>query len=92
MGKDSEIVVGAGHTTFAGPDAVALYTATVIRSACRMMKTGMRPNRAYTPTAVLAKAGSITGKTYKRGQYDQAIADLDVWIDAMKAALPVREG
>jgi hypothetical protein len=89
--NESEVVVGAGGTTFAGPDAVKLYAAMTMRSALRMMKTGMRPNRAYTPKAVFAKVAEITGKTYKRGAYDQAIADLTVWIDTMKAAMPVRE-
>jgi hypothetical protein len=34
-------------------------------------------------------ASKITGKTYKRGQYDQAIADVNEWIWAMESALPV---
>ena len=39
-------------------------------------KTGMQPSRAWTPKAMLATAGRLTGKTYKRGQYVQAEADL----------------
>ena len=52
----------------------------------------MQVNRAYTPTAMLKAASGITGKTYKRGQHQQAADDIKVWCDAMKAALPVVEG
>jgi hypothetical protein len=33
-----------------------------------------------------------TGKKYKRTQHEQARADLQVWIETMKAALPVIGG
>jgi hypothetical protein len=42
----------------------------------------MKPNRAFTPTNMLAKAGQITGRTFKRGQFEEAIAALDAWIAA----------
>jgi hypothetical protein len=29
-----------------------------------------------------------TGKKYKRGQHDEARADLKVWIETMKSAIP----
>jgi hypothetical protein len=90
MGDDSEIIAGKGGITFAGPDAVALYRAMALRSGLGLYaKTGMRPNREWTPTAMLKAAGGICGKTYKRGQYEQAAADLTQWIEAMKSALPV---
>ncbi len=87
---DSEIIHGPAGTTFAGPDAVALYRATALWSGLGMyLKCKMQPNRAWTPTAMLKAASGITGKTYKRGQYQQARDDLKIWMDTMKSALPV---
>lgn len=86
----SEIKVGPGGTTFAGPDAVALFRATTIASGLRMYaKHKILPNRAYTPTAMLKAATGITGKAYKRGQYQQAADDIKLWADTMAAALPI---
>ena len=80
-------------SSFVGRDAVSLFAAAALQSALGLYaKTGMMVNRAYTPSAMLAAASRTTGKTYKRGQYQQAADDLKVWCDAMKAALPVVEG
>ena len=68
--------------TFSGPAGVATYRAIVLKHGLMLYaKTGMKPNRAYTPTAMLRTAGQITGKAYKRGQYQEAIADLTAWIN-----------
>jgi hypothetical protein len=89
--NDSEIKTGpGGGITFAGPDAVALYRATAIEHGLRLYaKTGMKPNRAWTPSAMLQAATGITGKPYKRGQYVKAADDVKAWAVAMAAALPV---
>jgi len=74
---------------------VALFRAAVIASACRLYaQTGIKANRAYTPTAMLKAATQITGQKYRRGQHMKAALDIKIWCDAMKAALPVveREG
>ena len=92
MANDSYIGVNekGGAASFVGPDAVALFRATALKSGLNMYaKCKMQPNRAWTPTAMLAAAADITKKTYKRGQYTQAAADLQIWIDAMKLAMPV---
>jgi hypothetical protein len=87
--NDSEIKTGPGGTTFAGPDAVALYRATALASGLRLYaKTGMQPNRAWTPTAMLKAATGITGKKYKRGEHAKAADDIKLWADTMSAALP----
>ena len=71
-------------------DGVDLFRAATIKSGLGLYrKTGMKPNRAWTPTAMLAAAGQITGKRYKRGQFQQAEDDLQIWIDACKAAMPI---
>lgn len=59
------------------PEQIGSYRALVIASALSLYaKTGMRVNRAYTPAAMLKAASGITGKAYKRGQYQQAATDL----------------
>jgi len=68
---------------FTGEAGVATYRAIALKHGLKLYaNTGMKPNRAWTPTAMLRTAGQITGKTYKRGQYRQAIADLTAWINA----------
>jgi len=70
-------------TTFVGERGVETFRAISLKAGLRLFaKTGMKPNRAWTPTAMLKTAGTITGKVYKRGQYDLAVADLDAWIQS----------
>jgi len=91
MTQQSEITSGPGGVCFAGHDAVQLYRAIALRSGIALYsRTGMKPNRAWTPTAMLATAGSITGRTYKRGQFQQAFDDLEAWIVEAKRSIPVR--
>lgn len=68
-------------TTFSGQAGVATYVAITLKHGIKLYRdTGIKPNRAWTPTAMLAKAGEITGQTFKRGQFTQAIDALDAWI------------
>ena len=67
--EESSITHHEGGTMFSGRAAVGIYRAIVIK-----------PNRAYTPTAMLRAAGEITGKTFKRGQYALAIEALEDWL------------
>lgn len=53
-----------GGVTFVGESAVAVYQATVLKSAIRMMKRGMKPNRAYTWKAVAHTVSRITGQKF----------------------------
>lgn len=58
-------------------EKVDAYRAMVISGALRMYaRTGMKVNRAYTPSAMLAAATSMTGVKYKRGEYLKAADDL----------------
>lgn len=92
MADDSYIQRGTSSTIFVGPDATKLVQATAVKAGIEFyLKTGMKLNRAYTPTNLLAVASKFSGKTYKRGRRGlaEAAADLGAWIAAMKAALPV---
>lgn len=89
----SEIVYHDSGITLAGPDAVNLYRAATIASGLRLYaRTGMLLTRGATPTHLLALARGYTGKAYKgKDKYIQAAADMKVWLDTMKAALPVTD-
>jgi hypothetical protein len=77
-----------GATVFSGQQATSVFAAITVRAALKMYAgTKMVPNRRWTPTKMLAAAGRITGKTYKRGQYLQAAADLQEWITRERNAL-----
>lgn len=70
----------SGAVVFSGRDAVEVFRARTIASALRLYaKTGMKANRAYTPSNMLAAATQITGQKFKRGQYEQAAQALIDW-------------
>lgn len=91
MLDQSEISVSAhGAICFSGRDAVELYRAMSLRSAIDLYASSkLKMTRQLTPSLMLQLAGEITGKSYKRGQYSQASDDLTIWIETMRAALPV---
>lgn len=73
-------------------DAIPLYQVITLRAAIKLHKAcGMIPTRGMTITRMFQSAKNVTGKTYKRGQHDAAIADLTLWIDAAKASMPVTD-
>jgi len=76
----NSIQSGAGGTIFSGPLGVNIYRATVIASALKLYaNTGMKANRAYTPSNMLAAATEITGIKFKRGEYLKAAEALKAW-------------
>lgn len=54
--------------------------AAFLKAHLKLMKLGMK-NSQTTSTQMLAKASALTGNTYKRGQYDAAIADLQAIVN-----------
>lgn len=93
MTHDMIKAYGNGGTVFAGPSAVNVYRATAISVALKFYaKTGMKINRAYTPTAMLAAANEITGHSYKRGQYEAAAQGLKEWATKQAAAIAAQQG
>lgn len=76
---------------FNGRDAVDTYRYALLSSSLRMYAAcGLRPTRGVGITHMLKMASSLTGKKYKRGDVLAAAADLDRWVQEMKAALPSR--
>jgi hypothetical protein len=86
---DSEIRIGDTVMSFSGPDATNLFRAITLRSALKLHQVGIKATRGITATKLFAMTKEYTGKDYKRGQYNDAIADLTVWIETMKLALPI---
>lgn len=90
--EDSYITVKNDEvTSFIGPDATHLFQAKCIVMSFRAIKNGFRLTRGATPTRMFKLASQYTGQKYKRGEYDRAMADMQVWISAMESALPVIE-
>lgn len=64
---------------------ILAYQAIVIKNGLRLYaKTGMKPNRAYTPSAMMAVAARITGRKFKARDYTSAADALEAWLDLRK--------
>jgi hypothetical protein len=88
--SDSKIVIGKSSTTFVGRDATQLVRAAALEACLRLYaKTGIIPTRGLTISKMLVAAAQYTGKKYRRGSANVAAADLKVWVETMKSALPV---
>jgi len=69
--------------TFDTPEQIKAYQAITLKHALLVYaRTGMQVNTAYTPKNMLLGAEQITGKKFKRGQYQQAADALDEWVKA----------
>lgn len=75
-----------GSISATTPEAVAFVRATVIASGAALyLNTGLKPNRAYTPTAMRDALNGITGSTARN--LKAALVD---YVDAAaKAGHPV---
>lgn len=89
--SDSKIVYDRDGQAqaFVGPEAVAVHQAAALMVGIQLMSKGIRPHRSWTSMRLaLAQATRYTGHAYKRGEHERATADLKVWIETMKSALP----
>ena len=91
--NESYVVHHPGGTTHVGPDAVNLVRAAYLKTALSMYaRSKMLMTRGATPTVLLSMAKEYTGKTYKgANKYHDAAEGVRVWIETMKAALPVED-
>lgn len=80
-----------GTVIFTG-DAVAIYQAMAVRQGLKACKIGMRLNIAYTPKNLMSMVTKITGKTFTRGKYDEAISAVDEWILQARSTTEIKEG
>ncbi len=92
MTEESYIRVSQGSTSYVGPDATQYFRVKMLRHALMgWLKFKMIPTRGVNLTKMLKMAEEYTGNKYKRTQVQWAIEDLDVWINTMRAAMPVEE-
>ncbi len=56
------------------------FLAATTRAHLRLIAAGMMPPRGVRKGDVLDKAASLTGQTYKRGEYGRAISDLTTFL------------
>ena len=74
--------------SFVGRDAVNVFAMAALASGLRLYaKTGMRPNRAWTPTAMMRAAAHHTGRTFKARDYIGAADALSAKVQAEKERL-----
>lgn len=66
-------------TMITGEAGIKFAQAAAIKGSLRLFKVGMGHSR-FSGKDMLANASVITGKSYKRGQYDAAIKDLEAWM------------
>jgi len=72
--------------TFEGAAQVAAAQVIILAGALRLyLRTGMKPNRAYTPTNMRAAASRITGVEYPRGRRGLELASEH--LDTLRAML-----
>jgi hypothetical protein len=74
--------------TFSGHDAVQCYRVAVLMQSLSLLSKGIRPTRGLTMKKALLIAKEYTGQDYKRTEWERAKADLKVWLETMKSAIP----
>lgn len=91
MIQQSYVEATKAATTYSGPDAVEFLRVKVLQGSIGLYrKTKIIPTRGVTITMMLAMATQITGTVYKgKTKCEAAEADLQTWIDTMRAALPI---
>lgn len=92
--SESRIETSNGNAVgFVGPDATNLFRAVMLRASIKLFAdTGMRPTRGVGMRQMLDMATGYSGKPYNgRAGLALAMADLDIWINNMRSALPIVE-
>lgn len=76
-----------GGTTFIG-EGVTVFAMIALAAGLELYaRSGVIPNRNYTPMRMLAAAGSYTGRKFKRGEYVVAAQALRARANAVRATL-----
>jgi len=79
--------------SFVGKEAVNVFAMAALAAGLRLYaKTGMKPNRAYTPKAMMQAAERHLGIKLKARDYEKAADLLSAKVQAEKARLANQEG
>jgi hypothetical protein len=79
----------SGGVAYVGEDATRLYAAVSLKHAIKTHKSGMKIRRGVSNRMLFDQATLYTGKSYKSKEFDKAIEDMDTWIEAARASIPV---
>lgn len=91
MNNDSYVEITPFGTIYGGPDAVLLFQAISLRSVMRQYaRTGIVPTRGFGKAKMVMLANRIIGQDYATRQFDEALSHLHQWVEAAKAAMPVK--
>ena len=93
MSEESKIIYrpDGSLSTLVGKDAVELMRVQTIIQGIKMhVRTNgrMQITRGFGIMKLLGMATQYTGQKYKRTEAEKAMADLNVWFQTMKSALP----
>jgi hypothetical protein len=80
---------------FIGYDGTRLFQAITLYEGIGLLSKGVMPAEGWTMHGALKTVTAMfTGRKYNRTEWQQARADLKVWIENMKLALPmeIRKG
>lgn len=92
--KDEITYDEAGNAkTFTGKGAVDVFAMAALATGLRLYaKTGMLPNRAWTPKAMMTAATLHTGKKFKARDYEGAATALIEKVQSEKARIAAESG
>lgn len=71
-----------GAVCFTGEDVPSFQIITIRRAIMLYRDTGIKANRAYTPTAMKRTAENLTGLTFNRGDWTAMAAALEALLPA----------
>ena len=78
--------------SFVGRAAVDVFAMAVLASGLRLYaRTGMKPNRAYTPSAMMRAAAVHTGQKFSARDYLGAAAALEARVQIEKARIAAEQ-
>ena len=89
MTTENKVTVSEGGTMFAGPVAVDLYRAMMVKTALRLyVRTKLCMIRGVTGPKMVSIVSEYTGKVYKgKERYAVALADLEAYVETAKATM-----
>lgn len=86
--KDTITYNDQGQATSFTGEGINVFAMAVIATGLRLYaSTGIRPNRAYTPKAMMAAAERYTGMRFKARDYIAAADALTARLQALKASI-----
>lgn len=91
--KDSITYTKNGDAqSFTGEGGVNVFVMATVATGLRLYaKTGMKPNRAWTPTAMMRKAEELTGEKFGKRDYLKAADALTAKVQSEKKRIAAEQ-